>query len=219
MRLSAPAKINLFLEVCAKRSDGYHELNTLMAPLSLCDILELEFTAGAIQIRCDHPDVPADETNLAFMAAECFYARLGRRRHLPPRRPHINLTKQIPVAAGLGGGSSDAAAVLNGLNRHFGKPFTYRELADIGLALGADVPFFIEPRPALAGGIGEVLTPYRIRLPYACVLVFPGFTVSTRWMAQGRTVRPSLFWLYRLDEQGSYRITTVAANDGLANQF
>jgi 4-diphosphocytidyl-2-C-methyl-D-erythritol kinase len=142
--------------------------------------IRIDASPGNIQVTCDPPLLPVDRSNLAFRAASDF---LRHRNHLPGARsqPGVNISirKRIPVAAGLGGGSSDAAAVLLGMNRHFGEPFTQKELMRMGLAIGADVPFFLYGRPAIVTGIGEVLEPYPHRLPYHVLLVFPGIQVST----------------------------------------
>jgi 4-diphosphocytidyl-2-C-methyl-D-erythritol kinase len=180
MKVRAPAKINLFLHVTGRRSDGYHTLFTLMAPVGLYDTLTIDVGPGKIRVACDHPQVPVDHANLAFRAASVFLQHYG---NLPGARPqpgvNISIRKQIPLAAGLGGGSSDAAAVLLGLNRHFKDPFARDELLRMGLEVGADVPFFVYGRPAIVTGVGEILEPYPHRLPYHVLLVFPGIRVST----------------------------------------
>jgi len=182
MKVCAPAKINLFLHVTGRRPDGYHTLFTLMVPVGLCDELTITVDAGPgdIRVACDDPRLPADSSNLAFQAASVF---LQRCENLPGFQPkpgiHISIRKQIPVAAGLGGGSSDAAAVLVGLNRHFGDPFTRDDLMRMGLGVGADVPFFVCGRPAIVTGIGENVQPYPHSLSYHVLLVFPGIRVST----------------------------------------
>jgi 4-diphosphocytidyl-2-C-methyl-D-erythritol kinase len=179
LRLSAPAKINLFLKVTKKRADGYHELCSLICPVGLFDTIELAIADGEAGIRCDHPSVPEDETNLALRAARVFYASLESKNVKIGGQPQIHIDKRIPVGAGLGGGSSDAAAILKGLNHLLNAPFTTSELAALGLTLGADVPFFIYARPAIATGIGEILESY-VNIPsYHILLVYPGLLIST----------------------------------------
>ncbi|MGD9877039.1 4-(cytidine 5'-diphospho)-2-C-methyl-D-erythritol kinase [Desulfococcus sp.] len=174
IRMLAPAKINLFLHVTGRRPDGYHELYSLMCPVTLFDTLVLRFQERSIQLTCHHPGIPSDETNLAWRAAACFLDRLKTGEGV-----HISIEKRIPVAAGLGGGSSDAAAVLNALNRHYGRPFSIEELMKMGLSLGADVPFFILGRPAIAEGVGERLTICEgLRRFFLVLAAFP-FGVST----------------------------------------
>jgi 4-diphosphocytidyl-2-C-methyl-D-erythritol kinase len=170
----APAKVNLFLAVTGRRPDGYHDLVTLMCPVGLADRLTLRFDVSWAWVRCDHPRVPSDESNLALRAARRFFDAVGR-----PARVGITIDKQIPVAAGLGGGSSDAAAVLTALNRRYGSPLQPRALVRIGRELGADVPFFLLGRPAIARGIGDQLTPFADLFPYSAVIVHPHQPVST----------------------------------------
>jgi 4-diphosphocytidyl-2-C-methyl-D-erythritol kinase len=179
MRLLSPAKINLFLYVTGKRPDGYHDLYTLMCPVSLYDIVELNIKGAVICIRCDHPEVPEDETNLVHRAAQLFFSRLTELQGNFLQGVEISITKKIPVAAGLGGGSSNAAVVLTGLNRHFSSPFSTEALEEMGLSIGADVPFFIRGRPAIATGVGEVLEPVKNLPGFYVLLVNSGVPVST----------------------------------------
>jgi 4-diphosphocytidyl-2-C-methyl-D-erythritol kinase len=174
LELWAPAKINLFLAVTGRRADGYHDLITLMCAISLYDRITLRFGGRGIQVFCDHPAVPEDDNNLVHRAASRFFDRLGG-----PRGVAVRIDKQIPVAAGLGGGSSDAAAVLGGLNRVFGRPFAPEILQRMALAVGADVPFFLRGKPALATGIGERLEPVADLAPYHVLTVCPDLKVST----------------------------------------
>ena len=179
MEILAPAKINLFLEVLGRRQDGYHELRTLMCCISLCDKLSLTLGGTADRIYCDHPNVPSDDSNLALKAAKLFNHYLLENTEIKPQKVTIQLTKQIPSGAGLGGGSSDAAAVLVHLNNLYNQPFTVSRMQGMALKIGADVPFFIEQRPALACGIGEQLEPFSGISPWAVVVVYPGFAIST----------------------------------------
>jgi 4-diphosphocytidyl-2-C-methyl-D-erythritol kinase len=179
MKIEAPAKINLYLEVVRRRDDGYHELRTLMCGVGLYDTLTLAIGGPQNEIVCLHPDLPCDASNLALKAALHFNAALTSETKIVPEKVSIHLTKRIPVGAGLGGGSSDAAAVLTQLNRHYRHPFDPRQLNRMALALGADVPFFMEQRPALATGVGEQLTPYEFLAPLGVVLVYPGICIAT----------------------------------------
>jgi len=174
MKINSPAKINLFLHVIGKRPNGYHDIHSLMCGLALSDTLTLDFQASKITVACTHSAVPEDETNIAYRAAECFFDALGHSGGVS-----IDIEKHIPVAAGLGGGSSNAAGVLSGLNTYYGHPFSNRRLASLALTLGADVPFFICQKPALATGVGENLVFFdRIRA-YPIVLIHPEIQVST----------------------------------------
>lgn len=179
MKLNSPAKINLYLEVVARRPDGYHDLRMLMCSVGLFDTLRITFDPvgsekSDIRVICDHPEVPCDDRNLIYRAAEAFFEAAGRKTPVS-----ISLDKQIPVGAGLGGGSSNAATVLKGLNRHFDDILSVDDLRGIGARIGADVPFFIEDCPAFASGIGDRLAPCKNLKPYSVVLVNPGFHVST----------------------------------------
>lgn len=179
LEILAPAKINLFLRIIGCRSDGYHELVSLMCCVSLYDKIVLTFGKRDITVICAHPQVPQDQTNLAHVAARLFLKNHTRHSSNRDQGVKIAITKRIPVAAGLGGGSSDAAAVLLGLNRHHDNPFSKHELRAMGQKIGADVPFFIDRKPAIATGIGEKLKPYNRLKPLKVLLVYPGFGVST----------------------------------------
>jgi len=183
VRLKAPAKINLYLQVVGRRPDGYHLLATLMQKLTLYDRVELELVSEGVILECPDSNLPVTGENIAFRAACLFFKTL--QEQLPQRHGvKITLKKRIPVAAGLGGGSSDAAAVLVGLDRLFQTECSSQKLAAMGLQLGADVPFFIYDWPvAWATGIGEQLTPAKgLNKNVKVVLVNPGFSVSTKWV-------------------------------------
>lgn len=170
--LRAAAKVNLALEILGRRADGYHDLVTVLAAVDLADRLIIE-DDPAVELRTTAAGVPADERNLALRAVRALAAAAG-----VERGARITLDKRIPVAAGLGGGSADAAAVLVGLNRLWRLRWPARRLAEVAAGLGADVPFFLGPGPALATGRGDRLQ----RLAagsLALVLVNPGFEVST----------------------------------------
>jgi 4-diphosphocytidyl-2-C-methyl-D-erythritol kinase len=184
IHILSPAKVNLFLRVTGKRPDGYHNLYSLMCRVGLFDEIHLRPTRGATTLKCSDPLVPQDDTNLACRAARAFFEALGRSGAV-----ELVLEKRIPVAAGLGGGSSNAASVLLGLNQMHGFPFSRKGLMAIGRTLGADVPFFIFQTPALASGIGDLLTPYVHIPPLHLLLVTPGFAVSTRKVYQGLNLR------------------------------
>ena len=179
MEIQAPAKINLFLKVVGRRKNGYHELETLMCCIGLYDTVQLRMGTGQSGITCTDPDLACDESNLALKAAVKFHASLVSETEITPQTAFIHLTKRIPSGAGLGGGSSDAAAVLNGLNRYYGHPLDRGRIMAMALEIGADVPFFIEGRPAVATGVGEVLSPYRQLPQWGVVVVYPGFGIST----------------------------------------
>jgi 4-diphosphocytidyl-2-C-methyl-D-erythritol kinase len=176
--IKAPAKINIRLKVTGRRPDGYHELVSIMVPVELYDILELSTPFnGQIKISCEGKDVPSDESNLAYRAAKDFMSYAGIKDGVS-----IILTKNIPVAAGLGGGSSDAAAVLIALNDIYQKPLSGSELHKIALSLGADVPFFLKGVPSLATGIGEILEPISNWPELWYLIITPHIHVSTAWV-------------------------------------
>ena len=184
-----PSKINLFLHITEKRSDGYHELQTLFYPLrSPADTVTLSRTDDpGVVLYTDHPGIPTDAKNLCIRA---LYA-CCKTADIKPEGFAIQLDKTIPVAAGMGGGSSDAAAVLRLMQQQFPARVTWDQLHAIALSLGADVPYFLDPVPALATGIGEKLTPVEglpDELPI-CIIA-PRFPVSAKWAYQHRIAAP-----------------------------
>lgn len=180
IRLKAPAKVNFRLDVLRRRPDGYHDLRMVMQRIGLCDELEITLSEPpGIRVSCDGADLPEDEGNLVWRAAAAMLKISGKQTGVC-----IRLAKKIPVAAGLGGGSSDAASTILGLNWLLGLELDERTLMEIGLSLGADVPFFIFSRPAVATGIGEKLAPLDGIAPVWLLLVNPGIHVSTAWVYQ-----------------------------------
>ena len=173
----APAKINFGLRVGPPRADGYHPLESLFLPLDLADEVAVEAGPGRsvlLALEGAPPGVPADADNLAVRAGAAFLAAAGLEAEL-----RIRLRKHIPAAAGLGGGSSDAGAVLRALARLYPGALTPEALAALALELGADVPFFLDPRPALASGVGERLEPVAGAPRLAVLLVNPGIPLAT----------------------------------------
>lgn len=175
LRLNCLAKLNLWLKVLGKRGDGYHEVNSLIVPVSLADELEISLKGDGIDVRVKGEEAPEGPANLAYRAAGLFYERLGDRPGVG-----IEITKRIPPGSGLGGGSSDGAGVLKGLNELHSKPFTQAELTEMGTELGSDVPFFIGGRAAVATGRGERLHPVEgLPMMWMVVAIAP-YQVSTR---------------------------------------
>lgn len=189
--LPAPAKINLMLRVLGRRPDGYHDLETWMQKLDLCDMVSLRLRPDKeITLRCNDSSLSADRANLAWKAAEAFFAASTCAKGTGV---DILLEKRIPVAAGLGGGSSDAGTVLRGLNNLFGNELSDRELLALALPLGADVPFFASGLDAvLATGVGEEMQPVPSLAGYYFLLVNPGFPVSTRWVFENYALTTGL---------------------------
>jgi 4-diphosphocytidyl-2-C-methyl-D-erythritol kinase len=175
VEIRARAKINLGLEVLGRRADGYHELRSVMWAIELADRVTLEARGRDIVLECAAPDVPTTADNLAWRAAA-----LVRRETDAASGVRIQVVKRIPVAAGLGGGSADAAAVLAGLQRLERRRLRPRRVTALAVALGMDVPFFLGRSPALARGRGEELHPVRSSADLSLVLANPGFPLATR---------------------------------------
>lgn len=178
--LQAPAKINYRLDVLGKRADGYHDLRMIMQQLDLCDRIAINLSdKPGIRINCNAAGVPNNEKNIAWKAANLLYQLTEQKVGI-----EIIIEKNIPVAAGLGGGSSDCAAVLCGVNQLLNLGLSKTELMQKAVTLGADVPFFLFAKTALAEGIGEQLSSLT-KIPTAWVLlVNPGLPVSTAWVYQ-----------------------------------
>lgn len=176
--LNAHAKVNLRLDVLRKRPDGYHDLCMIMQKVDLCDTVTVALTEGQqIGVRCDDENVPSGEGNIVWKSAAALLNHCNCRVGLD-----ISIQKRIPVAAGLGGGSSDAAAVLDGVNRLLGFSLPKTELMAIGSRIGADVPFFLYGPVAVAEGIGDQLSPVGHIPRFWTVLVNPRVSVSTAWV-------------------------------------
>jgi 4-diphosphocytidyl-2-C-methyl-D-erythritol kinase len=173
--LFAHAKVNLGLWVGRKRPDGFHDIVSVIVPVELADTISIRRAKTGIDVACDSPAVPSDPQNLAWRAADALF----KEAHLNAGC-RIRITKRIPVGGGLGGGSSNAAAVLAGLNQLFGQPLSPGRLRHVGAKLGSDVPAFLVHGPCIARGRGEKLR--RIRLPRLDLLLcFPGYPVPTAW--------------------------------------
>ena len=180
LTLKAPAKVNYLLDVIRRRPDGYHDLRMVMQRVNLCDDIAITLTdTPEITVTCGKTGVPDGAGNIAWKAARALLDLAGGGQGAA-----IDITKNIPVAAGLGGGSSDAASVLMGMNELLGLGLSEQRLMEIGLKLGADVPFFIFKQAALAEGVGEQLTPMPSMPQVWVLLVNPGVHVSTAWVYQ-----------------------------------
>ncbi len=175
LRVRAHAKINLYLNVVGKREDGYHNLETVFHSISLHDEIILSETSKAdITINCQHPDVPSDSRNLAYSAAQSLKDHVGGFGGI-----EIQIHKQIPVAAGLAGGSANAAAVLHGVNELYALGLSKNVLMEIGAQLGADVPFCLHGGAAFGTGKGDILTTLPALSDVPLVLINPGIAIST----------------------------------------
>ena len=173
--IRAHAKINLGLLVTGKRSDGYHDIVTVFHRIALADSLTLE-PSPAITVHTSHPHVPSGEANICHAAARLVAAELG-----PGEGVRVEISKEIPVGAGLGGGSADAAALLCALPRFWGGELPPDTLRSLALRLGADVPYFLRSGSALGTGRGETLEYFTLDLPFAILLCTPPLHVSTAW--------------------------------------
>jgi len=173
----APAKINLSLRILGRRDDGFHELRSLMLPVSIFDELQIDHKEeGDLEFVCNAPGIPLDDSNLVVSAVRLFCGTFG---FLPKLR--VELRKHIPHGAGLGGGSSDAATTLLALNALFETELTRETLAELGAELGSDVPFFVYQSAAWIGGRGEQVEPVRGLENVPLLLVKPPFEVPTPW--------------------------------------
>lgn len=175
MKIKAYAKINIALDVVGKREDGYHLLKMIMQTVDLYDVIEITKTSSDIKLKCNKPYVPTDERNLAYKAAKLF-----KEAYKINDGVSINLTKNIPVSAGMAGGSTDAAGVLKLMNRLFNINASDDELRALGLKLGADVPYCINGGTALCEGIGEEITQLKPFKDKILVIIKPPFGVSTK---------------------------------------
>ena len=187
----APAKINLYLHILGRRLDGFHELETLMAPISLGDTLDIDLipaagSVGTIEFTCSDPALSNAQDNLATRAARLFLEEFKLTTGV-----HIHLEKAVPVGAGLGGGSSDAAAVLLALRELTRIGCADGKLAELAARLGSDIPFFIYHTPAVCRGRGEIIEPVRLTNSYQGLLVHPGFGVPTPWAYKAYARNPS----------------------------
>ena len=178
----SPCKVNLLLNILGLRPDGFHELETVIHPVKLYDTLRFARAGQTLELSCNDQTLPADSSNLVHRAASAFLEAIGAREGV-----RIHLEKKIPLAAGLGGGSGNAAMTLLGLHELFGSPLSSGQLHDIAAQLGSDVPFFLQDQPALATGRGErieALAPFPALAGGAFLLIHPGFGIRTAWAYQ-----------------------------------
>ena len=177
MKLRAPAKVNLQLRILGRRADGFHDIETLIVPLSLCDEITVETAEGdSVMVSCDDQGVPTGRNNLAAAAVHEFQNETGLRF-----AANIEIRKSIPVGAGLGGGSSDAATVLLALDELLETRLGFEGLEKVAAKLGSDVPFFIRRMPAICRGRGEIIEPFDVPESLKILLIKPPFGVETAW--------------------------------------
>ncbi len=175
VKLNTPAKINLHLRITASRDDGYHELESFMVPIGIYDEITISRSQTSIHTTCPTNPELNGESNLAHKAALAWLEATGEKTGL-----RIEISKKIPVQAGLGGGSSDAAATLTALQKLGEKPLSDKQLHEIALQLGADVPFFLDPLPRVVRGVGEILGPRQFPEPFYLVIAYAPQGLSTR---------------------------------------
>ncbi len=179
VKVISPAKVNLYLNVLAKRRDGYHEIETIIQTIGLCDEVTLREREKGIEVSCQKEEVPEGKGNLAYRAAQLILQETKLSKGV-----EIEIEKNIPPAAGLGGGSSNAGATLVGLNKLWNLNLPKRTLIKLAKRLGMDVPFFIQGGRAIGRGKGDELTPLKGWSPFWLILVIPEFNVSTKWAYQ-----------------------------------
>jgi 4-diphosphocytidyl-2-C-methyl-D-erythritol kinase len=176
MQILAPAKINLSLRILNRRTDGFHEIETLIAPISLYDKIEMEKQNRWIDFSCDDPTLSTGDDNLVVRAAKLFFEHAKIKSGVS-----VKLEKKIPHGAGLGGGSSDAAATLRGLNQLFETMLSRDELSKLGSAIGSDVAFFLFESAAFCKGRGEIVEPTKLKQKLSILLLKPAFGVASGW--------------------------------------
>jgi 4-diphosphocytidyl-2-C-methyl-D-erythritol kinase len=182
LKKHSPCKVNLILNILGRRADGFHELETVMQPVDLCDEMTFARGGSGLQLTCSHPELPVDSKNLVHRAATAFLAAAKISDGV-----RIHLQKNLPLAGGIGGGSANAAVTFTALNELFGAPLPLEKLHDLAAALGSDVPFFLYGKPALATGRGEqvrTLENFPALRGRALFLAHPGFGISTPWSYQ-----------------------------------
>ena len=212
MRYKANAKINLSLDVTGVRENGYHDVRMIMQSIELCDYLDIEVNnSGRIELTCSNPEIECDKSNLIYKAADKLINKAVDEEIIDKNTGvTISLQKNLPIAAGLAGGSTDAAATLVGLNEELGLGYSSSELRGLGVTLGADIPFCIEGGTYLSEGIGEVLSKLKDAPDCFIVLVNPDINVSTKFVYDNlilneETVHPDVDAMLDAIETGSIK--------------
>ncbi|HEX7860291.1 MAG TPA: 4-(cytidine 5'-diphospho)-2-C-methyl-D-erythritol kinase [Verrucomicrobiae bacterium] len=212
VELKSPCKVNLILNILGKRPDGFHELETVMHPVAIHDVLTFERMAVGLELTCDNSELPTDASNLVHRAATAFLQEAGIKEGV-----RIHLQKRIPLEAGLGGGSGNAATTLLGMNKIFGEPLEPAALQRIAATLGSDVPFFLQSAPAMGLGRGEQVTallPFPALKGCYFVLIHPGFGVSTPWAYKNLARFPEALNGERGRAERLVRSLTVSLQEG-----
>ncbi len=219
LQIKCPAKINLSLDVVNRREDGYHNLKMIMQEIKLYDVLTFQVSDDCrqteITLESDNAVLPLNESNLIYKAAKLFFEKTGI-----SASARIHIRKNIPMGAGLGGGSTDAAGTLLALNKIFGEPLTMAELAPMAKSLGADVPFFLHGGCMLAEGIGEILTPVPPLQNVYIVLAKPPVHISTPWVYKNlvlteKTIHPDTHSVIEALETNNLQLLSESAGNVL----
>ena len=182
LQKESPCKVNLILNILGRRPDGFHELETVMHPVAICDEMTFARAGAGLELTCSHPELPTDSRNLVHRAATQFLAAAKISDGV-----RIRLQKNLPLAGGIGGGSANAAMTCLALNELFGSPLPRERLQELAAGLGSDVPFFLQDKPALATGRGEqvqTLGDFAALRGKAFFLIHPGFGIATPWSYQ-----------------------------------
>ena len=207
----APAKVNIGLFVTGKRQDGFHNIETIFYPVTLSDIIRIEDFDG-FHFSSSDESIAEKSTNLIVKAKNLLEEYSGEKLNF-----RIYLEKNIPIGAGLGGGSSDAAAVLIELNEFAGLNLSMHEISDLAIRLGSDVPFFLNPKPSFAEGRGEILHPLIVHIELPIVIVNPGISISTAWAYSKIQSKPAPFSLRNIESFDMYHLKIF--NDKIQNDF
>lgn len=193
LSIKAPAKINLGLNIIRKRDDGYHDIETFFYPINLFDTLTF-YESSNFDFFCDNEELD-NESNLIIKGKQLLENELQKKINV-----RILLNKKIPIGAGLGGGSSDAAAALLGMNKFLNLDIDEETLKRLAVKVGADVPFFLKPISSYAEGIGDVITPMECKLNFPIVLVCPQIRIETKWAYEQASVVEPIYSLKKLIE-------------------
>ncbi|MCK9425635.1 MAG: 4-(cytidine 5'-diphospho)-2-C-methyl-D-erythritol kinase [Ignavibacteriaceae bacterium] len=209
--IKSPAKINFGLNVVSKRDDGFHDIETIFYPVELHDVLTFE-KAERFSFTCNDKSIHNDENNLVIKAARLIELLVKQEINVS-----ITLEKNIPIAAGLGGGSSNAAHTLLSINELFALQISEKTLKGFALQLGSDVPFFLHPVPSFATSRGEILSPINFEIAKPILLVNPGINISTKWAYQNITPKEPEFSLSSLQSNSFHNISSL--NGRIVNDF
>jgi len=207
MKVRCPAKINLYLRILGKRPDGFHELETLMCPVSIFDEMEFENGPADVELQIEGADIPAGEDNLVVRAVRLLQEATGLRNGV-----RIRLRKQIPVGGGLAGGSSNAALTLRALNTFWKAGLSEAQLGQAAAKLGSDINFFLQDGPAICRGRGELVEPVELAGEWQALLINPGFGVPTPWAYQTYAARPQ-------NGPEGRELLCAAGRDGVKREF